>query len=100
MPEPADGSVIPMISPGSSALREFCHAIEDALTLAAPATTQDELTYLRISRDRARVVLFGCKRVLADHELDDRDLMVIVASLRDMTTQLPADQYTPNSLTW
>jgi hypothetical protein len=100
MPEPADSSVIPMIPPGSSALREFCHAIEDALTLAAPATTKDELTYLRISRARARVVLFGCKRVLADHELDDRDLMVIVASLRDMTTQLPADQYTPSSLTW
>jgi hypothetical protein len=38
--------------------------------------------------------------VLADHELDDRDLMAIAASLRDMTTHLPADQYTPNSLTW
>jgi len=24
--------------------------------------------------------------------------MAIAASLRDMTTQLPADQYTPNSL--
>jgi hypothetical protein len=57
-------------------------------------------TYLRISRDRARVVLFGCKRILADDEVDDRDLMAIAASLRDMTTQLPADQYTPNSLTW
>jgi hypothetical protein len=64
------------------------------------ALAWEELTYLRISRDRDRVVLFGYKRLLADHELDDRDLMVIVASLRDMTTQLPADQYTPNSLTW
>lgn len=73
--------------------------IEAALTLATPATTKDELTYLRISRDRARVVLFGCKRVLADHELNDRDLMAIAASLRDMTTQLPADQYTSTSLT-
>jgi hypothetical protein len=33
--------------------------------------------------------------VLADDEADDRDLMAIPASLRDMTTQLPADQYTP-----
>ena len=61
-----------------------------------------ELLFLRaaVSRDRARVVLFGCKRVLADHEADDRDLMAIAASLRDMTTQFPADQQTPNSLTW
>jgi hypothetical protein len=55
---------------------------------------------MRISRDRARVVLYGCKRVLADREIDDRDLIVIVASLRDLITQLPADQYMPNSLTW
>jgi hypothetical protein len=89
-----------MIPPGSSALREFCRAIEDAFTLAAPATTKDELTYLRISRDRARVVLYGCKRVLADREIDERELMVIVASLRDLTTQLPAHQYNSNSLTW
>jgi hypothetical protein len=46
------------------ALREFCQAIEAALTLDAPATTKVELTYLRISRDRARVVLFGCKGCL------------------------------------
>ena len=100
MPEHTDGRSVPVVPPGSSALREFCRAIEAALTLAAPATTKDELTYLRISRDRARVVLLGCKRVLADDEVDDRDLMTIAASLRDMTTQLPADQYIPNSLTW
>jgi hypothetical protein len=100
MPEHTDGRRVPAVPPGSSALREFCQAIEVALTLAAPATTKDELTYLRISRDRARVVLFGCKRVLADDEVDDHDLIAIAASMRDMTTQLPADQYTPNSLTW
>jgi hypothetical protein len=100
MPEHADGPRAPTGLSSSSALREFCRAIEAALTLTAPATTKDELTYLRISRDRARVVLLGCKRVLADDEVDDRDLMAIAASLREMITQLPADQYTPNSLTW
>ena len=100
MPEHTDGPSASVVLPSSNALREFCRAIEAALTLATPATTKDELTYLRISRDRARVVLFGCKRVLADDEVDDRDLMAIAASLRDMTTQLPADQYTSNSLTW
>ena len=44
---------------------------------------KDELTYLRISRDRARVVLLGCKRVLADEDFDERDLMTIAATLRD-----------------
>jgi hypothetical protein len=100
MPEHTDSPRAPMVLPNRNALREFCQAIEAALTLAAPATTKDELTYLRTSRDRARVVLFGCKRVLADAEVDDHDLMAIAASLRDMTTQLPADQYTPNPLTW
>jgi hypothetical protein len=100
MPEHTDSNSAMAVPPGSSALREFCQAIEAALTLATPATTKDELTYLRISRDRARVVLFGCKRVLADDEVDDRDLIAIAASLRDMTTQLPAEQYTSNSLTW
>jgi hypothetical protein len=100
MPEHTHGPTAPMELPGGSALREFCRAVEAALTLAVPATMKDELTYLRISRDRARVVLFGCKRVLADHELDERDLMAIVASLRDMITQLPADQYTSNPPTW
>lgn len=89
-----------VVPPGSSALREFCRAIEDALTLAAPATTKDELTYLRVSRDRARAVLLGCKRVLANQEIDDRDLLAIVVGLRDLTSQLSADQYAPNSLTW
>jgi hypothetical protein len=100
MPEHTDGPEVPLVLASNSALREFCQAIEAALTLATPATTKDELTYLRISRDRARAVLFGCKRVLADDEIDDRDLMAIAASLRDMTTQLPADQYMANSLTW
>jgi hypothetical protein len=95
MPEHRDSRNAPPVPPGSTGLREFCRAIEAALTLAAPATTKDELTYLRISRDRARVVLFACKRVLADPQLDDRDLMAIAASLRDMTTQLPGDQYSP-----
>jgi hypothetical protein len=100
MPEHTNSPRAPVVLSSSSALREFCRAIEAALTLPAPATTKDELTYLRISRDRARAVLLGCKRVLADDEVDDHDLMAIAASLRDMTTQLPADQYTPNSLTW
>jgi hypothetical protein len=43
--------MIAAVPPGSGALLEFCRAIEAALSLAAPTTTKDELTYLRISRD-------------------------------------------------
>lgn len=41
---------------GSSPLRELAHAIEDALTLPKPATEREELTYLRVARDHARLV--------------------------------------------
>jgi hypothetical protein len=66
-----------------------------ALTLSAPATQRDELTYLRITRDRARLVLLTCRRVLADREIedDDRDVMNAVISLRGQAASLPDDQY-------
>jgi hypothetical protein len=71
------------IPAGSSAMRELLAAIVQALTLPASDTTKDELTYLRVSRHRARLVLFACRRLLADHEADDTDIMIAVGSLRD-----------------
>ena len=81
------------VPPGSTLLRELAHVIADALALPAPATTRDELTYLRISRDRARLVLLACRRLLADREAGDRDVMLAVTSLRDQVAQLPDDSY-------
>jgi hypothetical protein len=43
------------VPPNSTALRELLTAIDRALTLPAPATARDELTYLRIHRGRARL---------------------------------------------
>ena len=100
MSNPTDHAAVPMIPPNSSALREFCRAIGDALTLPTPATEKDELTYLRISRDRARLVMFACKRILADREADDRDIMAAVSSIREESRQLPADQYAAHPMTW
>jgi hypothetical protein len=51
--------------PGSSALRELLAAIVQALTLPTSDTTTDELTSLRISRDRTRLVILACRRLLA-----------------------------------
>ena len=83
----------PVVPPNSSALRELAHAVAAALTLPGPATTRDELTYLRTHRDRARLVLFAMRRVLADREADDRDVMTIVTALRDQAAQMPGDTY-------
>ena len=86
-------SPVPPVPPNSTALREFVHAIERALTLPNPATERDEVTYLRIMRDRSRLVRITCRRILADREADDRDVMAAVASLRDEAACLPDDQY-------
>jgi hypothetical protein len=90
-----DLPAIPPVPPGSTPLRELVHAIAMALTLPAPATTRDEVTYLRITRDRARLVLLACRKILADREIedDDRDVMITVISLRDQAASLPDDEY-------
>jgi hypothetical protein len=78
-----DPAPVRPIPPGSSALRDLLHAIVLALTLPTSATTKDELTYLRLHRDRARLVLFACRRLLDDHETDNTDVMIVVGLLRD-----------------
>jgi hypothetical protein len=82
-----------MVPPGSTPLRELLSAIDRALTLPGPATTRDELTYLRISRDRARLVMLTARWLLANREADDTDVLVAVAQLRDQAAQLGDDAY-------
>jgi hypothetical protein len=84
---------IPPVPPNSTALRELTHAVANALTLPRPATSRDELTYLRIVRDRARLVRQAIRRILADRETDDGDVMGMVAALRDEVGQLCDDTY-------
>jgi hypothetical protein len=66
-----------------------------ALALPRPATERDELSCLRITRDRARLVLLACRKITADREIedDDADVMAVVASVRDQVAQLPDDAY-------
>lgn len=72
------------VPPNSSPLRELAHAIDQALALPKAATERDELTYLRISRDRARLVREICREIIRDRdiELDRRDVMALVGRLR------------------
>jgi hypothetical protein len=91
---PADSAPfrpIPPVPPGSTALREFCHAVARTLTIPDPALRpglssvqlSDEIACLRLYRDRARLVVSGMRRILADFEIDDRDIMTFVVSLRE-----------------
>jgi hypothetical protein len=84
-----------ILPPGSTPLLELAHAIAGALTLPRDVAEREEIDYLRVSRDHARVVLFAMRRIIADRELDDDDLMAIVATIRDSTAQLAAGNTTP-----
>ena len=86
---------IPPVPPGSTPLRELAHAVANSLALPGPATTRDELTYLRISRDRARLVVFAMRRILADREIEDNpgDVMAAVTTLREQVAELRDDGY-------
>ena len=90
-----DPAQVRAVPPGSAPLRELAHAVVDALTLPGPATQRDELTYLRIIRDRSRLVLVACRKIIADREIedDDWDLIAVVTALRDDAAQLPDDSY-------
>jgi hypothetical protein len=81
------------VLPNSTALRELAHAVDQALTLPNPATTRDEVTYLRIIRDRAQVVRQAMRQIIGDRELGDHDVMLMVTSLRDEIGQLPDDSH-------
>jgi hypothetical protein len=89
---------VPPVPPGSTPLRELLRAIVGTLSLPGPATQRDETTYLRLHRDRARLVLFAARRLLADREADDVDIMIAVDRLRGETMQHPADTYDPHPL--
>ena len=88
-----DGPSAPPDPPNSTPLHDLAHAVAEALTLPAPATSRDEVTYLRITRDRARLVLLACKRILADRQAGDRDVTAAVAVLRERAAQLGDDRY-------
>lgn len=85
-----------IVPPGSTPLRELAHAIAGALTLPSDVAERDELDYLRGSRDRARVVLFTMRRIIADRDLDDDDdLMSVVAAIRDRAATMAAGAAAP-----
>jgi hypothetical protein len=93
-------SVLP-VPPGSTALREFCHIVVRALTMPVPAIrpgmssvqSADEVAYLRLCQSRAQLVLVAMRRILADREVDDHDVMVFVTSIREQIADYSVNGY-------
>jgi hypothetical protein len=50
------------------------------------------MAYLHLCRDRARLVAETMRRILHDREIDDRGIMIFVASLREELADCPADR--------
>jgi hypothetical protein len=81
---------VPSVPPGSMPLREVAHAVDRVVAMAGRVTAYDELTHLRIMRDRACLARQSV-RLLADYETDDRDVMVVAPVLCDQAAQLRDD---------
>lgn len=92
---------IPEVPPNSTALRELAHAIDQTLTLPAPAERrishllatsqpgQEYSAWLRILRERSRLARQAMRRLLAERDTDDQGVMTMVAVLRKKAAQLP-----------
>jgi hypothetical protein len=91
---PAMNSPRRPMPPGSTPLRELAHAVAGALTLPSDVADREEIDYLRAGRDRARIVLFAMRRIIADHEIenDPGDVLAVATTIRDYTSQLAAGQ--------
>ena len=83
-----------IVPPGSTPLLELAHAIAGALTLPGDVAEREEIDYLRASRDHARIVLFAMRRIIANHDLEEEDLVTIAGSIRDAAGQLAAGDTT------
>jgi hypothetical protein len=88
---PPPSRSIPPVPPGSTALREFCHAVLSALSIPNAAEHPgmrlvdhaENAALLCLYRDRTSLVLSTMRRILSDREIDDRDLMLFAVSLRE-----------------
>ena len=79
--------------PDSTPCRVLVHVIRNALTVPPPASDRDELTYLRVCRDRAWLVIAACGRILGDREAGDRDLLIAAEALRNEVADYPPEGY-------
>jgi hypothetical protein len=80
--EPNPSRMTRLVPPGGTAFRELIHAIAQALTLPDDAVSMAQDAYLRVARDRARVVLFAMRRVLADRDIDDSAIVGIANDIK------------------
>src|SRR5258708_28253425 len=82
----------PCIPPGTTPEREMLLAVIGALTLPPPATARDEVTYLRLSRDRAGLVVDAVRAATAPGA-GGLDILFAAARLCDQLADYPDDTY-------
>jgi hypothetical protein len=69
----------------SAACRSLLTVIADALALPPPANERDEVAFLRLSRERARLVVWACRAAQDDEE----GLQTAVVRLREQVAESP-----------
>jgi hypothetical protein len=78
---------------GVAALRELLAAIVSTGRLPTPATGAAELIYLRIGRDRHRLVMFTAQRLVSSPDITDSELREATHALLDQAASLPLNDY-------
>jgi hypothetical protein len=89
---------VPAVLPGSIALREFSNAIAAGTAPAsgiraamASAQSADEIAHLRLCRNHVLLVSRVMRRIPANREIDDPDVMAFVVTLREQISDYLAD---------
>lgn len=83
----------------ATAVRALLHSVAEALDCPAPATAEDEVTFLRLRSERATEALRAILNVLADPGRTDLDYSWIAANLDIAIQQYPADRYEHSAMT-
>jgi hypothetical protein len=89
-PEPAR---LPWPVLGAAAVRGLLESVATALDLPAPATAEDEMTFLRLRSDRATETLRAIMNVLSHQPATDLDLAWCSAWLDEALEEYPAAGY-------
>lgn len=79
----------------STAIRALLLTMARSLDLPDPATADDELAYLRLSRNRGRCVLWACNEA-SKREMNSQELMSLTVRLCEDVKDFPADSYNPS----
>jgi hypothetical protein len=97
-PDPAPALAAGAVPGPVTVCRDLLAAIVDALDCPPPAGEADEVVFLRLRSDRARLALIALRPVLTDKECGPGQMAEAACRLRDGVAACPADGYAVSSL--